>query len=173
MARKETLNERAARLSRPVLLQVELRAATLAEVDELARHFGQTRADAIEAAVGEWTWRWRKKHTRRDRLDVERTIRESRDEVPLGPLLARFRAQMEAASSANSDIGFPSVLRRASVSRMDTNRQVKAELDAEFYDRIADIAKGDDRSIAYLIRKGLEKVAAEHDAQESDVEAVA
>lgn len=175
MARKETLNARAARLNRPVVLQIELSVSTLADLDELAGRVGKTRQAALQDAAFEWTWRNRRRQTRNERIRVEQAMRGARDEVPLGPLLDRFRAQMEAASVRPVDIAYGSVRPRASLPRMEsTSKQVKADLEAGFYDEIAEIAAADDRSIAYLIRKGLEKVAAEHRAaqpQESSIAA--
>lgn len=171
MARKETLNARAARLNRPVVLRVELSVSTLADVDELAPLFGVTRSQVIREAVYEWTRRNAVKRTRRERLEVEQSLRESRDEVPLGPLLDGFRAQMEGAVSGPSEnFGLRSVPKRATVGRM---KAVKAEIDEGFYERIAAVAAADDRPIASLIRMGLEKVAAEHDAKERQEQSVA
>lgn len=82
---------------RTVGVEIPVPVQLVIQIEDQAAERGITKTELLELALGEAVARWNLKINRRDRIATEQALRAARDGEPIGPLLDRFRTQMEAS----------------------------------------------------------------------------
>ncbi len=114
-----TVRSREEGLNECTRTSLALPVGTLIRVEAMARELHLSRQEALQEAVRDWTVRREGSLNRRNRLAVEEALKASMDREPIGPLLARFRDQMEATATFRPG-GLQSSTASGSVASMAT-----------------------------------------------------
>lgn len=160
--RTESLEDRARARNTPVPLRVTVTRETLLLVEGLAKQHEITVEQAVSQAISDWRVRWEASANRKTRLTLERRLREAKDRRSVDLVIADFKVQMHAAAGGehkDSPEGLHEPDKPVTVRSMSEGKPVRiaADIPASVAAELEAIAKREDRSIAWIIRRAVSR----------------